>query len=367
MPTPIRVLHVAAALAATLLVAACGSDTTATDAQGYPNSPNAAEDSGPLQILEWEGYQKPDFHMGFESDHPNAKLDYQYAASSNEFLTKVKTGAKVDIAHPCSPGIRDWVDAGLVAPIDTTRLKNWDQLDPKQRELGNIDGKYYYVPWDWGYESLIVNTERVPDGKVPGSWADLWDPRYRGQFSMEDYPEAAVAMASDALKLPYPNLTDDQLEQVKQKLVELKPNVRTLWTTSAEIIQQMTNGDVSIGFGWNDQYANIKAVGTPVVYTEPAEGRRAWSCGYVIPKTTQHYDLALKFLDAAISQKSCVAAINQLSLGCSNATAVPAADQEIVNNLQLNKLSQDTRFAVALTTEQRSAFTRIWSEVNAGG
>jgi len=62
-----------------------------------------------------------------------------------------------------------------------------------------------------------------------------------------------------------------------------------------------------------------------------------------------------------------VAAINQLSLGCSNATAVPVADQEIVNKLQLNKLSQDTRFDPALTAEQRSAFTRIWSEVNSGG
>ncbi|CAA9329270.1 MAG: hypothetical protein AVDCRST_MAG36-833 [uncultured Nocardioidaceae bacterium] len=366
-PRPVAAVTVIAAL----VLAACGSgeEATTADASGFPESAAAEDDDGGLKLLEWEGYQDKMFHPSFAKDFADNELQYQYASAGSEFFSKIQAGgAEVDIAHPCANWIADYVREDLVAPIDVERLSNWEDVDKQQAELGKIDGKYYYVPWDWGYESLIVNTETVPGGKVPGSWADMWDPAYEGEISMENFGEGAVRMAALAMDLPYPDLDEAQLEQVKQKLVELGPNIRTLWDASTDLVQQMDSGDVSIGFGWNDQYAKIKDGGTPVTYINPTEGRTGWSCGFVVMKSTKHYDLALEYIDSALAPEACTAAINEYFLGCSNTAALEQADPATVKALELDRADviASTHFAEPLTPEQRTSFNQIWSEVTAG-
>jgi spermidine/putrescine transport system substrate-binding protein len=375
MPRSGRAAVPALVLALAIAAAACGSDGEPAAEGGagddaaaaFPSSAAAAEDAGPLKLLEWEGYELPDFHQGFEETYGDVKLQYQYAAAGSEFFSKVQAGGvEVDVVHPCSNWVQDWKDADLIAPIDTSRLENWDSLNPQLREMGEVDGQQWFIPWDWGYESLIVNTETAPIEL--DSWADLWDPQLQGQFSMEDFGEGAVKMASLAYDLPYPNLSQDDLDTVRARLDELKPNIRTLWGSSSDLVQQMTSGDVSVGFGWNDQFARIKDAGTPVDYITPEEGRMGWACGFMILKDTQHYDLALKYIDSAISPESCAAAIDQYFLGCSNTEALEIADPKNVEVLQLDQedVLAATDFAEPLTPQQRTQFNQVWTQVTAG-
>jgi hypothetical protein len=85
-------------------------------------------------------------------------------------------------------------------------------------------------------------------------------------------------------------------------------------------------------------------------------------------KDTEHYDLALKYIDSAISPEACTAAINEYFLGCSNQAALAQADPKTVKALQLDRkdVIASTHFAQPLTTAQRTSFNQIWSEVTAG-
>lgn len=333
-------------------------------AAAFPTGPAAADDAGPLRLLEWAGYEIPEFHQPFSDAYPDVKLEVQFADAGSSFYQKVAAGGvQVDLAHPCSNWVTTWKDADLIAPIDTSRLTNWDSLDPNMRELGKIDGQYWFVPWDWGYESLIVNTDMVPN--PPQSWADLWKPEYKGLIAMEDFSEGAVAMTSWAFDLPYPNLSDADLDFVKQKLLELKPNIKLFWQGSTDLVQAMVNGDVGIGYGWNDQYAKVLDGGVNAVYVDPSEGRGGWVCGFVVPKDTPHYDLALKYIDAALAPESMKNAIDMYFLGASNTAAVDLADPSTVEVLGLKDadVQSRTNFAVPLTPEQRDKFNEIWTEV----
>jgi spermidine/putrescine-binding protein len=92
-------------------------------------------------------------------------------------------------------------------------------------------------------------------------------------------------------------------------------------------------------------------------------------CGFVVPKTTEHYDLALAYIDASISAEVGASLINEYFLGHPNLDALTMADPETVSTLQLDQLDvrERTRFAAPLTNQQREAFNRIWAEVVAGG
>ena len=98
-------------------------------------------------------------------------------------------------------------------------------------------------------------------------------------------------------------------------------------------------------------------------YIRPTEGRAGWVCGFVIPKTTQHYDLALDYIDASISAEVGASLIDEYFLGHPNLDALKLADPKNVKTLQLDQMDvrERTRFAAPLTDEQREAFNRIWA------
>lgn len=381
-----RVAAMAAAIA--LMAAACGSGASpspsieasappdgetpaaSVPSASFPESPAAADDPGPLALLEWSGYEIPAFTDAFTSKFADVKLDFQFADGGASFFSKVKTGAAVvDIAHPCSNWTATWVDNDMLAPIDVTRLSNWDQLDPTMRELGKVGDQVYFIPWDWGFDSMIVNTDTVKAEDIPTSWKDLWDPKYAGRIALEDYAEVMVALAAAAWELPYPDLSEADLQVVKDKLIELKPNVKTFWAAASEVVQLMQSGEVDMAYGWNDTFANVLKAGVNATYIEPKEGRAGWVCGFVVPKTTQHYDLALSYIDAAISKETGARLIDEYFLGHPNVEALTLADPDNVTVLQLDQLDvrERTRFALPLSDAQREAFSRLWAEVLAAG
>ena len=56
-------------------------------------------------------------------------------------------------------------------PIDTSKLTNWASVQPDLASQGQFDGEQYFIPWEWGYGSILVRTDLVE--QVPDSWADL--------------------------------------------------------------------------------------------------------------------------------------------------------------------------------------------------
>ena len=51
------------------------------------------------------------------------------------------------------------------------------------------------------------------------------------------------------------NLSDEQLEAVKKKLLELKPNIRKMWSTGGELTNLFQNHEIVAAMGWplNDE------------------------------------------------------------------------------------------------------------------
>ena len=56
-----------------------------------------------------------------------------------------------------------WREAGLIEPIDTSRIKNWDQLMAGFRDMPGFayEGKQYVMPIDWGDTFMTCRTDMV--------------------------------------------------------------------------------------------------------------------------------------------------------------------------------------------------------------
>ena len=83
-------------------------------------------------------------------------LKFTFLEDDQQALAKVAAGFKTDIAHPCIAYVRNWDEAGLIQPWDTSYITGFDTIKPELYQAGVIDGEIYAIPWDWGYSSLRV-------------------------------------------------------------------------------------------------------------------------------------------------------------------------------------------------------------------
>jgi spermidine/putrescine transport system substrate-binding protein len=354
----------AAAAILALVLAACPADDPEVADPG--DDPPPAEVPDTISILEWAGYELEEFYPRFIEEYPDVRIDFQFGDSDADFLTLVETGAaSPSVVHPCAGWVGLWVDAGLAQPIDTDKLTNWDSLDPAMRDLGLIDGEYYFVPFDWGYTSMAVAVDRVDE--VPTSWQDLWDPQYAGRIALWDDPEEAVVFTSYAWGLDPYDLDDEELAFVREKLEELVANTKTFWTSSFELNALLIDGEVDVAQAWTEAHAAMIEAGQESAYVDPEEGRLGWVCGYIVLEEpgTPAYDLAHDFIDAALDVEAGTYLVNEYYYGHSNVETIDAADQEVVELIELDRLDirERTNFFEPITEQQREAWARMWAEV----
>lgn len=346
-----------------LALAGCGVDEDDAD----------AEADGKLLILEWSGYEAteyPQFYAPFTekyADNLDEVVEYSFFADDAEALAKMQSDIGADLVHPCNSWWQLYVDNGLVQPIDTSRLSNWDKIQDDFAAMGQFNGEQYFVPWEWGYESMLVRTDLVEE--VPDSWADLWDPQYAGHVAIWDSAETNYVMAALALGFDPWNTTAEQEAQIEQKLIEIKPNLLTYWSDYTEAYDLPASGDAWIVAGaWQDAYAYLESDGYEVAYVQPEEGRLGWVCGFGLSANSADLDLAYEYLDAAIADESMAALANEYWYGPANTASLPLIDEYVVEFMQLDQadtLTDRTVLYRPLTEDQRMARTTLWDTVKA--
>lgn len=366
-------------LAGIFLLASCGGaaapePTTAPAAtpaveepaeEAPPEEPAASDVSGRLVMLDWAGYEIPEFWGEFAANYPNVQVDYSFLTESAEVFSRLETGFEADLVHPCSNLWQLLVDNDLMQPIDIAKISRWSGIPESLAAEGQFDGEQYFVPWDWGFESVLVRADLVEE--VPTSWADVWDPQYAGRIAINDSGEAAHIIT--ALSLGYDDpwaTTPEQDEEIRQKLLELAPNVLTYWSGQTELDQVLASGDAWVGVGaWNASYVSLLGEGYEVEYIVPEEGRTGFLCGFGIPASSENVDLAHEMIDAYLADDAMAYLANEYGYGIANTDALPAVDPEVADLLSLNDetVLDSTIFYKSLTEEQRENWTNTWSEV----
>src|SRR3990172_5913477 len=111
-----------------LVLAACGGGAPAADV-------SPAELTGSLTVLDWAGYDAPDFWVDFQTTYPKVTVNFEIGASDADIYEKIKAGDQADIFHPYTGWLQFYVDEGLVEEIDTSRLTNWDKVPDSFKKI----------------------------------------------------------------------------------------------------------------------------------------------------------------------------------------------------------------------------------------
>lgn len=322
--------------------------------------------TGSLTVLDWSGYDQPDFWADFKSTYKNANVSFEFGQSDADIYGKMKAGDQADIFHPYTGWLQFYVDEGLVQEIDTSKLKNWSKVPDSFKKIGQINGKQYFIPWDWGFTSVLYRTDKVK-GTID-SWSALLDPTYKGAISMWDDGPGAVTVSSYIHGYDETKITPEQLASIKAEWIAQRPLNRLYWAAETDLVAAMESGEVSVAYAWQGAYATLLGKGVKVAYANPKEGRNSWVGVYGIRKGSPNTDLALRFLDSKLGTTTGNNLVSLYYYGSANGEVMSAiTDKTLKQAFSVDdpNILAKTNFTPNLTAAQRDAWTAMWTEVKA--
>ena len=162
------------------------------------------------------------------------------------------------------------------------------------------------IPFQYNADTLGYRPDLV-DTKID-SWADLFDPKFKGKTSLLDIPSIGImdaAMIMESMGLMQfgdkGNMTKQELDKVTNILIEQKQagQFRAFWKTFDESVNLMSSGEVVLQSMWSPAVTAVKSRGIPCVYAPLKEGYRGWGGGLGLSKNLSgiQLDAAYEYLN----------------------------------------------------------------------
>ncbi len=334
----------------------------------------ARAEDGELTVFDWSGYEDPGFHELYTSKHGDSPT-FAYFADEEEAFQKLRAGFKADLAHPCSQSVVKWRDAGLLEPIDTSRVPEWGNILPGIMSMKNLltseDGKAWMVPFEWGNTGLIYRTDKLKPEEV-ASLKVFADPKYKGRVSIGDSVDDAYALASLVAGVrDWATMNDEQFAAASQFLRDVHKNVRLYWTDNTELTQAMASGEVDLAWGWNEMVTTLKSENQPVEMNKStAEGISTWVCGYtLLSGGGGNKDKAYDFLNAIIDQKVSPYLMSEWGYPHGNGKGLESVDKAVLTEKgfdDVGKFVDKTLFQAPLPEPLRQKMIAEFEKIKAG-
>jgi putative spermidine/putrescine transport system substrate-binding protein len=205
--------------------------------------------------------------------------------------------------------------AGVMQPMDTTKIENFDKIVPlfvsgkltpdseiaqgtAPHTVGFVEGAdsttfageptqwMTMIPTIYNADTLGIRPDLV--GRDITNWRDIMDPAFKGKTSILNIPSIGImdaAMICESMgEITYGdkgNMTKDEIDKTIAILTEAKKNgqFRAFWKTFDESVNLMASGEVIIQSMWSPAVAAVRAKGIPCKYQPLEEGYRAWGGG----------------------------------------------------------------------------------------
>jgi len=234
-----------------------------------------------------------------------------FIGSDDEIWAKIKgsEGKDFDVIAVNTAQLQRYIDAKLVSPWDLSAIPNQKEVLPRFRDLTKIegetrDGNVYGIPFCFDSIGLIYDTDKVKP--APTSMSVLWDPKYQGKVLAYDNGEHNVSFTALTLGIADPfRLTADQMTAVKAKLIDLKKNVLSFYTTADEAQQIYQNNDVALvwaNYG-QQQLKALQKAGAHVAYVNPSEGALSWLDNWAMTSGVKDKDAAAKWVNFLLEKQ----------------------------------------------------------------
>lgn len=287
------------------------------------------EGEGEVAIVAWPGYIERgetdpafDWVTDFEAS-TGCAVNIKTAATSDEMVALMNEGG-FDLVTASGDASLRLVFGDRVQPVNIDLIPSWDTIDPRLQNApwhtvdkdGDGTPEHYGVPYQWGSNVLMYNTEAFGD-EPPTSWSVVFEEQTlpdgqsnKGRVQAYDGPiyvaDAALYLMTHnpelGIKDPY-DLNQEQFQAALDLLRQQRQIVGRYWHDAFIQIDDFTNEGVVASSSWPFQVNLLKAGGAPIDSVVPEEGATGWADTTMMHVDAPHPNCAYMWLEHSINPK----------------------------------------------------------------
>lgn len=324
-------------LASALLLAACGGSEEPKESGAAP-----AEDKQ-LVVVSWGGdYQAAQKDAMFTPfiEATGTNLVEDGPVNIGKIKSMVDSGnIQWDVVDVLGQDIPKLVAQDLLEPIDYTIVDKTDLLASAANEY-SVDIDYYSTV-------LSYNTDNLPNGAAPESWADFFDPaKFPGNRTMYKSPITSLEIALLADGVPMDQLYPLDVDRAFTMLDKIKDDI-IWWEQGAQPAQLLADKEVVLAAAWNARIAGAQDAGQPLdfIYDQGVLDAESW----VVVKGTKNKQTAMEFINFASQAQPQADLLSVMPYGPTNTKAFDLMDAEYGKTLPTHEENIDKQMILDVT------------------
>lgn len=314
-----------------------------------------------LNIFTWDGYFPPDVLEAFTKD-TGIKINYANFENNEEMLAKLQANGKEYDLILASDYIIDIARQkdGLLEELDISKIPNYKNIDANfQSKFYDPDNKYT-IPYGAGTPLIIYDSEAV-DIDIKG-FNDLWNPALKDSIVAMNDQRNIIGMTLKSMGKSF-NTTDEAvLDEAKAKLMELKPNIRTLSYDNPQ--GAMISGEASVGYMFTPQILEVLAAKPEFKVVYPEEGMGFGIDNIFMSLSAPNKENAYQFINYILDAQVGASISSQINYICANKAAQEYLPEEYKQNKSLyipSEILGQTEF-IQDVGEATAIYDKIWTE-----
>jgi spermidine/putrescine transport system substrate-binding protein len=275
--------------------------------------------AGVVNITAYDGFVPPGVQKQFEAAS-GTQVRIRLAASQApelSLLTTERDHPLTDICTVVGARLHQFVAAGIIEPLDTTRLKNWNRINPIYADANwlRVDGAVMAVPLVVGANVMVFDAREVTP--APDSWGAMFDTKFKGRvtYDIEDFLLCTMLLqGADPTFVSYlgePEQAAKAVNAARDKLIASKSQVVRFFDEGSELQQMLIGGDAVLAQTYSSAPARLILAGQPFRRIVPKEGSLAFVYNFAIVKGAPNRDAAYAFLDAMLGTPGIGAALTR--------------------------------------------------------
>ncbi len=352
---------------AMLFLSACGNTggagaSATAPASGQPMAQNdISQDSKTLNILTWDGYVPQEVVDSFEQE-TGIKVNYSNFNTNEEMLTKLQAtgGSDYDVII-CSDFIIDIMrPQNLIKELDWSKIPNAKNIEPNfQFQYYDPENKYT-VPYSAATAILVYDKEAT--GFEITGYEDLWREELKNSVVLLDGDRDIIGMTLQTLGYSLNETDPGKLEEAKNKLIALKPNIIDLNTNSPH--ESLISGVAKAGYMFGSQVTEAMKSKPSITYAYPKEGLGFYIDNIVVASKAPNEANAYKFIDYVLDGKNSAKISSTINYINCNTQAKEFLTQEYLDNKTVNIPQEVLSKAEAYRNlgEASKLYNKIWTE-----
>jgi spermidine/putrescine transport system substrate-binding protein len=151
------------------------------------------------------------------------------------------------------------------------------------------------VPYTWGTTGICYRSDLVDP--APTSWNDILepDPEYAGKITMLSTERWLALPAQKALGYSVNTTDDEELAEIKEKLIAAKDNL--LGYDDTTFYEKLISGEAVMTEAWDGWCGYGMAENPDIKFTVPEEGSDLWVDTMVVLKDSENKEAAMAFVN----------------------------------------------------------------------